>query len=87
MANVGSTTAQEGPGGGMPDQAAEKPSQSLTINAGRMGGEVSVEASNDFYSGKVEAMRDEYSWEYKRSGAAALVGSTLAFASVALHMA
>ena len=61
--------------------------QSLTINAGRMGGEVSVNASNDFYSGKVNAMRDEYSWEYKRSGAVALLGSTLAFANAALYMA
>merc|ERR1719440_1514549 len=61
--------------------------QSLTINAGRMGGEMSVNASNDFYSGKVSAMRDEYSWEYKRSGAVALLGSTLAFANAALYMA
>ena len=61
--------------------------QSLTINAGRMGGEMSVNASNDFYSGKVTAMRDEYSWEYKRSGAVALLGSTLAFANAALYMA
>merc|ERR1712127_199577 len=61
--------------------------QSLTINAERMGGEMSVNASNDFYSGKVTAMRDEYTWEYKRSGAAALLGSTLAFANAALYMA
>ena len=59
--------------------------QSLTINAGRMGGEMSVNASNDFYSGKVTAMRDEYSWEYKRSGAVALI-ATSAFAN-ALYMA
>ena len=60
--------------------------QSLTINAGRMGGEMSVNASNDFYSGKVTAMRDEYSWEYKRSGAVALI-ATSAFANAALYMA
>ena len=51
------------------------------------GGEISVNATNDFYAGKVNAMRDEYSWEYKRSGAVALLGSTLAFANAALYMA
>ena len=68
------------------DEDNNNGTQSLTIDAGRMGGEMSVEASNDFYSGKVTAMRDEYSWEYKRSGAVALI-ATSAFANAALYMA
>ena len=69
----------------MDEQDNNNGTQSLSINAGRMGGEMSVNASNDFYSGKVTAMRDEYSWEYKRSGAVALI-ATSAFAN-ALYMA
>ena len=37
---------------GMPGQA-EVGSQSVSIDAGRMGGVMSVNASNDFYSGNV----------------------------------
>ena len=81
---IATVSAQDmrGPGG----QDNNNGTQSLTINAGRMGGEMSVNASNDFYSGKVTAMRDEYSWEYKRSGAVALI-ATSAFANAAFYMA
>ena len=62
--------------------------QTLEIKAGRMGGEYKVEANNDFYAGKVNLNRgDDYTWEYKRSSAVALLGSTLSMASVALYMA
>merc|ERR1712070_603638 len=53
-----------------------------------MGGEHKVEINNDFYAGKVNFNRgDDYTWEYKRSSAVGLLGSTLSMASVALYMA
>ena len=62
--------------------------QELFVDAGRMGGETRIEVDNDFYSGKVNINRGEdYTWEYKRSSAVALLGSTLSMASAALYLA
>lgn len=58
---------------------------SLTINAGRE--EMSVDFSEDYYSGSVSAMNDDYQWNYRRSGAVSLLGSALTFANVALNLA
>tara|TARA_B110000305_G_scaffold227170_1_gene275562 strand:+ start:554 stop:712 length:159 start_codon:yes stop_codon:yes gene_type:complete len=52
-----------------------------------MGGEMSIGASSDFYSGNVDAMNDQYSWQYRKSGAVTLFGSSLAMATTALFMA
>ena len=85
---VATVSAQEWDKEKSMDMGSREPgSQEVTINAGRMGGKYTVNTTDNFYAGNVKAMGDEYSWEYKRSGAVALLGSTLAFANAALYMA
>ena len=78
---------------GPPGEDGEKEyDQSLEVNTGRTAGEFGLEVDNDYYAGKVSSSNyinrgDDYTWEYKRSSAVALLGSTLSMASFALYMA